>query len=48
VLMLAANPGRVKEFFPVPLPEDRTLRIRESSEFVALATRLRNSMEEVS
>jgi NitT/TauT family transport system ATP-binding protein len=46
VLMLAANPGRVKEFFPVPLPEDRTLRIRESNEFIALATRLRNSMEE--
>jgi NitT/TauT family transport system ATP-binding protein len=44
--MLAANPGRVKEVFPVPLPEDRTLRIRENTEFMALAARLRNSMEE--
>ena len=45
VLMLAANPGRVKEFVPVELPEDRTLRIRESREFVELAGRLRSSME---
>ena len=37
VLMLAANPGRVREIVPVNLPEDRTLddprdaRIRRSS-----------------
>ena len=31
VLMLAANPGRVREIVPVDLPEDRTLDIRESA-----------------
>ena len=48
VLMLAANPGRVKEILSVDLPEDRTLRIRENSEFIAFSARLRRLMEEVS
>jgi len=48
VLMLAANPGRVKEILRVDLPEDRTLRIRENSEFIALSARLRRLMEEAS
>jgi NitT/TauT family transport system ATP-binding protein len=45
VLMLAANPGRIREIVPVKLAEDRTLSIRESGEFIALATRLRQLME---
>jgi len=45
VLMLAANPGRIREIVPVPLPEDRTIRIRETPEFAALAAYLRNGME---
>ncbi|MBB5405471.1 ABC transporter ATP-binding protein [Paraburkholderia youngii] len=45
VLMLAANPGRVKEIVPVKLPEDRTLDIRESREFVELAAYLRRVLE---
>jgi NitT/TauT family transport system ATP-binding protein len=45
VLVLAANPGRVKQIVPVNLPEDRTLRVRETPEFVALAAHLRNLME---
>ncbi|WP_368622251.1 ABC transporter ATP-binding protein [Paraburkholderia sp. BR13444] len=45
VLMLAANPGRVKEIVPVTLPEDRTLDIRESREFVDLAAYLRRVLE---
>ncbi|MGF6653126.1 NitT/TauT family transport system ATP-binding protein [Paraburkholderia youngii] len=45
VLMLAANPGRVKEIVPVTLPEDRTLDIRESREFVELAAYLRRVLE---
>src|SRR5262249_8898617 len=37
VLLLAANPGRVREIVPVPLAEDRTLDIRETTEFVQLS-----------
>ena len=45
VLMLAANPGRVQEIVPVTLPEDRTLAVRETVEFVELAARLRRILE---
>jgi NitT/TauT family transport system ATP-binding protein len=45
VLMLAANPGRVKEIVPVNLPEDRTLDIRETREFVELTAHLRRVLE---
>jgi NitT/TauT family transport system ATP-binding protein len=45
VLMLAANPGRVKEIVPVNLPPDRGLSIRETPEFVQLAAHLRQVLE---
>jgi len=45
VLMLAANPGRVREIVPVNLPEDRTLDIRETPEFVQLTAHLRRVLE---
>jgi NitT/TauT family transport system ATP-binding protein len=45
VLMLAANPGRIKEIVPVDLPDDRTLEIRETPEFVALTAHLRRLLE---
>jgi len=45
VLMLAANPGRVREIVPVELPDDRTLAVRESPEFVQLTGRLRRLLE---
>ena len=45
VLMLAANPGRVREIVPVSLPETRTLDIRETADFVALAAYLRRVLE---
>ncbi|MDR6854537.1 ABC transporter ATP-binding protein [Variovorax guangxiensis] len=45
VLMLAANPGRVREIVPVDMPEDRTLDIRETPEFVRLAAHLRRVLE---
>jgi NitT/TauT family transport system ATP-binding protein len=45
VLMLAANPGRVKEIVPVNLPADRELSIRETPEFVQLAAHLRQVLE---
>jgi NitT/TauT family transport system ATP-binding protein len=45
VLVLAANPGRVREIVPVDLPEDRTLDIRETPEFVQLTAHLRRVLE---
>jgi NitT/TauT family transport system ATP-binding protein len=45
VLMLAPGPGRIREFVPVDLPEDRPLAIRESLEFTSLAGRLRRLLE---
>jgi len=41
VLVLAANPGRVREMVPIDLPSVRTLDIREGEHFVRLAARLR-------
>ena len=45
VLMLATNPGRVKEIVPVTLPANRTLAIRETPEFVQLTGYLRRVLE---
>ncbi|MDB5515414.1 MAG: transporter ATP-binding protein [Tardiphaga sp.] len=45
VLMLAANPGRVREIVPVELPAERTLAMRESPEFVRLTSHLRRVLE---
>ena len=45
VLMLAANPGRVREIVPVALPEDRTLAVRETPEFVQLTAKLRQLLQ---
>jgi NitT/TauT family transport system ATP-binding protein len=45
VLMLAANPGRVREIVPVKLPDARALPIRETPEFVGLAAYLRRVLE---
>jgi NitT/TauT family transport system ATP-binding protein len=45
VLMLAANPGRVREIVPVNLPDDRTLGMRETPEFVQLTAYLRRLLE---
>ena len=41
VVMMAANPGRVRAIVPVDLPADRTLAMRETAPFVALAAELR-------
>lgn len=45
VLMMAANPGRVRAVVPVTLPAERTLATRESAEFVALTSELRRLLE---
>jgi NitT/TauT family transport system ATP-binding protein len=45
VLMMAANPGRVREIVPVELPEPRTLDVRESPAFVQLTSHLRRVLE---
>ena len=45
VLMLASHPGRVREIVQVELPEERSLAIRETGEFVELAAYLRRVLE---
>jgi len=45
VLMMAANPGRVRAIVPVPLPAERTLATRETPAFVALTSELRRLLE---
>ncbi len=45
VLMMAANPGRVRAIVPVELPADRTLATRDSAPFVALTAELRRLLE---
>jgi NitT/TauT family transport system ATP-binding protein len=45
VLMMAANPGRVREIVPVDLPAHRTLDLRETPAFVQLTARLRRLLE---
>ena len=46
VLVLAANPGRVREIVPIDLPADRTLDIRETDHFMRIAARLRRLLGE--
>ena len=41
VLMLAANPGRVRAAIDIELPRDRDLSIRETEPFNRIATRMR-------
>jgi NitT/TauT family transport system ATP-binding protein len=45
VLVLAANPGRVREIVRVSLPDERTLDIRETGAFVEIAAYLRRVLE---
>jgi NitT/TauT family transport system ATP-binding protein len=45
VLVLAAHPGRVREMVETELPSDRTLDLRETTEFVQRASRLRGILE---
>jgi NitT/TauT family transport system ATP-binding protein len=41
VLVLSANPGRVREFFEVDLPRERHLAMRDTIEFVRITAHLR-------
>ena len=45
VMMLAANPGRVREVVSIDLPADRTLAMRETPEFVKITAHLRRLLE---
>ena len=45
VMVLAARPGRVREIVKVDLPEPRTLAMRDTADFAALAGRLRRILE---
>ena len=42
VLVMSANPGRVREIVPIDLPRDRDLAIRETEPFVRIAAKLRD------
>jgi NitT/TauT family transport system ATP-binding protein len=44
VLVLAANPGRLKELVTIDLPKNRDLSIRETEPFMRIATRLRQAL----
>ena len=46
VLVLAAHPGRVKEYMPVSLPFPRHLAMRDTMEFVEITAHLRQLLEE--
>lgn len=46
VLVLAAHPGRVKEFMPVDLPFPRRLAMRDTMEFIQITAHLRQLLEE--
>jgi NitT/TauT family transport system ATP-binding protein len=46
VLMLATNPGRVKELMEVGLPYPRQLRLRDTLDFVTITAHLRRTLEE--
>ena len=46
VLMLEANPGRVKEVVEIDLPMPRHISLREQPEFNVYCTRLRRLLEE--
>ncbi len=41
VLMLASMPGRVREFVPVDLPDQRDLALRDTIEFITITAHLR-------
>ena len=46
VLVLATNPGRVREYMPVPLAYPRSLKIRDTLEFVEVTAHLRQLLED--
>jgi NitT/TauT family transport system ATP-binding protein len=45
VLVLATNPGRVRELIEVDLPYPRPLQVRETTAFVRIAAQLRALLE---
>ncbi len=45
VLMLKAHPGRIHEIVDVDLPYPRRLKMRETAEFIEIASRLRSLLE---
>lgn len=45
VLMLQAHPGRVKKFMDIDLPQERSLKIRDTMEFIEITAYLRALLE---
>jgi NitT/TauT family transport system ATP-binding protein len=42
VMVMSANPGRVRDIVPIDLPRGRDSKIRETDAFVKLAAQLRD------
>jgi NitT/TauT family transport system ATP-binding protein len=42
VMVMSANPGRVRDIVPIDLPRGRDSKVRETVEFIEQATRLRD------
>jgi NitT/TauT family transport system ATP-binding protein len=47
IVVLSPRPGRVSAIVDIPLPRPRHISIKETPEFSALVTKVRNSFEEV-
>ena len=45
VLMLAAHPGRVRTYMPIDLPEQRSLEMRDTLQFVQITGALRRHLQ---
>ena len=47
IVVLSPHPGRVSAIVDVTLPRPRPLSVKETPEFVALVSKVRNSFEEM-
>ncbi|GGH07482.1 sulfonate ABC transporter ATP-binding lipoprotein [Alsobacter metallidurans] len=46
IVVMSPRPGRIHEIIPCDFPRDRTLDIRETPEFLAIANRVRQGLRE--
>ncbi|WP_460448408.1 ABC transporter ATP-binding protein [Alsobacter sp. SYSU BS001988] len=46
IVVMSPRPGRIHEIIPCDFPRDRTLDIRETPEFLAIANRVRHGLRE--
>ncbi|MGA0236570.1 MAG: ABC transporter ATP-binding protein, partial [Alphaproteobacteria bacterium] len=46
IVVMSPRPGRIAKVIENPLPSDRPLEVRESTEFLAVASEVRNALRE--